>query len=346
MTQPDDTGVSGAEVPATPPPPPGLPPTPPVPPMPPVPPVPPEGSALLPDASPVPPEGSAPVPDAGPGTSAVPPVPPVPPEGSALLPDVPAVPLDVPRATRPGRVRRAVLRWTAAALVFGAFGTAAAYAVTQPDRTRIPGLTTPGDGRWAYPTPTLPLLPAGSPRPLAEANDAGRHYADLRSLLLPLPKGAVEDRAVRGDSGWVSTKDFAARASDDPDLLALDLKDHGLRHIAGEGWTTPDHVRTQVYLLQFISAAYATSEGQLTMAPLKGADSADRDTSVTDPSLPSTIAISAYGQPGDAPGSTKAMRYAWIESGDTVALVVQSGADPEPEVPFRQTVRLQAQLLG
>ncbi|MFD0529335.1 hypothetical protein ACFQ1I_24460 [Kitasatospora arboriphila] len=95
-------------------------------------------------------------------------------------------------ADRP-RSRATLLRWGAAALVLLLSGTGAALAVAAPDRTDIPGLATPNDGRYAFPPLTLPPLPSGKPAP-DDAASYGRHFADLRGLLLPLPEGAVPER--------------------------------------------------------------------------------------------------------------------------------------------------------
>ncbi|MFI6447264.1 hypothetical protein [Kitasatospora sp. NPDC050543] len=97
------------------------------------------------------------------------------------------------RAERRARARRrwlAAARWSAAVLVLGLTGTAAAIGVTTPDRTDLPGLATKGDGRYTYPQlvlPPLPPLPSGRSTPGPQ--DA-RHTADLRLLLLPVPKEA------------------------------------------------------------------------------------------------------------------------------------------------------------
>ncbi|MFD0069146.1 hypothetical protein ACFVJ9_50590, partial [Streptomyces sp. NPDC127574] len=45
------------------------------------------------------------------------------------------------------RVLRAVLRWTAATVVFAAVGASAAYGITRMERTDVPGLATEADGR-------------------------------------------------------------------------------------------------------------------------------------------------------------------------------------------------------
>lgn len=88
----------------------------------------------------------------------------------------------------------AALRWTAAAVVFGALGTTVAYAVTDRDRTDIPTLATQGDGRWTYPPLARPTLPVGAEAPFSAGNRGQIHYADLEQLLLPAPEEAARTR--------------------------------------------------------------------------------------------------------------------------------------------------------
>ncbi|MFI0900840.1 hypothetical protein [Streptomyces sp. NPDC020983] len=292
------------------------------------------------------------VPVAG-ASAAVPgPVPPV-----AVLPPAPAYP---PPAYPPGaqavaaaprrmgprvRVR---LRWTAVVLVFAVFGAATAYAVARPERTRIPGLRTPDDGRWTYPALALPQLPGSRPRPFdATGNPAAVHYADLRALLLPEPRGAVDDTALPGTKGWLPPATYlATRPDGDGPQQEAALKDGGLRHIAARGWTMPDGTRGQVYLLQFISRAYAGRylQGQGSTPP-KGVSAGEKDTAPGDLAHPEGTAVHAFGE--KAPYGTEMTRYAAVGAGDTVAVVVltrKGGAVPEQA--FTQTVVLQAQMLG
>ncbi|MFF7158714.1 hypothetical protein [Streptomyces sp. NPDC008139] len=149
----------------------------------------------------------------------------------------------------------------------------------------MPGLKTPDDGRRTFPPLALLKPPAGKPGALdTGVNPSGRHYADLRSLLLPLPEGAVE----------------------------------------------------------------------ATMLP--GVDSKEGDDSVESGSLsvpvPVTVPVTASAYAQTPPYDDTATRYAFVHAGDTPALVVRSTGRQvavkrgTPAVPFRQTVRLQAQLLG
>jgi hypothetical protein len=183
----------------------------------------------------------------------IPPMPEAPPPVPASEPPVPV------RVRKDRRVLRAALRWTTAVVVFAAAGAGTAYGITQMKRTDVPGLATASDGRWDYPVITRPPLPSGSPGPFATDNKTNAHYADLRALLLPAPKGAKADASLRGTDGWLPTKTFLAQYTDtaEREELGQKLTDDGLRHIAARGWTTPDGTQTRIYLLQFSTAVAA-----------------------------------------------------------------------------------------
>ncbi|MEU9405266.1 hypothetical protein AB0E08_06120 [Streptomyces sp. NPDC048281] len=155
-----------------------------------------------------------------------------------------------------------VLRWGSAVAVFVAVGCGTAYGITGLDRADVPGLGTHTDGRWAYPVLVKPPLPSGSPGPNDDArNPAGTHYADLRALVLPAPKGARADASLNGTDDWLATETFLKEFSLAPDRedVAQRLTDNGLRHIAARGWTTDDGTHTRVYLLQFDTGAATRS---------------------------------------------------------------------------------------
>ncbi|MFK0193876.1 hypothetical protein [Kitasatospora sp. NPDC090308] len=98
-------------------------------------------------------------------------------------------PAEAPAGARTGSDRRRGWQVGAAVLLTLVTGAATAVLVTLPDRTDVPGLATPNDGRYAFPELTLPPLPAGASAP--SDYKVRTHAADLRGLLLPLPKGAV-----------------------------------------------------------------------------------------------------------------------------------------------------------
>jgi hypothetical protein len=250
-------------------------------------------------------------------------------------------------------VLRAVLRWTAALAVFAAVGSATAYGITRMERTDIPGLATESDGRWPYPVLTRPPLPSGSPKPFAETNKAGAHYADLRALLLPAPEGAEADEALRGKEGWLATDDFLKEyrdATERPELRQK-LVDHGLRHIAARGWTTEDGTHTRIYLLQFDTAAIVDELRNRHLAPYSAPGYAVRGTEevVADDGFPARAEIndllySVYVEP--EPYGAEQVRQAYLGAGDVLAVVVQSREGGAGAVPFQQTVALQSQLLS
>lgn len=250
---------------------------------------------------------------------------------------------------RDRRGLRAAVRWTAAVVAFAALGGATAYAVTQPERTEIPGLRTPDDGRWTYPALKVPKLPAGAPRPLdGDHNRPRRHYADVRGLLLPVPAGAKVDKTFPGATGWLPTRDFLeVYTEDDRKELTGTLEQNTLRHIAARAWTMGDGTRAEVYLLQFETSGYSSDvkDKLVVDGTLAKAETADYDTDwdstlLRDPELH----LSVYGE--EKPRGAEHVRFGYIQAGDVLALVVFSKAGTQPAVPFHQAVLLQAQLLG
>ena len=291
-------------------------------------------------------------------TEQTPPPPPV-------LPDMPTAPPGPPpaagtgetppRAGSPKRPRpklRAALRWTSAVLVFGTLAGGVGYGLTLPDRTHLPGLTTESDGRWTYPELRRPALPAGAPRPLAERNNARSHLADLRDLRLPAPAGARPDKALAGDDGWLPMKALLQEfAPDDRDAVEEALVDNSCRHITARGWTMPDGTRTRIYLMQFNTGALVeyVHGDFLSSGTVPTAAFAEAPESVLDESWPGSAGaenttINVFEETG-APGKRQA-RHAYILAGDVLALVAQSRPGTAPDVPFRQTLILQNQLLG
>ncbi|GAA0921219.1 hypothetical protein [Streptomyces thermoalcalitolerans] len=265
-------------------------------------------------------------------------------------PDSPAAPEPSPRKDR--RILRAVvLRWIAAVVVFAATGAGTAYGIAALDRTDLPGLATASDGRWDYPRIVKPPLPSGSPGPFAEDNVAGVHHADLRALLLPAPRGATEDKALRGKDGWLATKDFLAEYArrEDRKKFGQDLTDHGLRHIAARGWTTQDGTHTRIYLLQFNTAAlvhHLADEGLTgydgTYA-VRGAQTLVHDIGFPYGAEVDEILYSVYTE--TMPYGAEQVRQAYLIAGDTLAVIIQSRKGTVAAVPFQQTVALQGWLL-
>ncbi|MFG2173595.1 hypothetical protein ACGFMO_19860 [Streptomyces niveus] len=274
-------------------------------------------------------------------------------------PAAPGGPAPVPEPTprrRPAALF-AALRWTAAAVVFGALGTTVAYAVTDRDRTDIPTLATQGDGRWTYPPLARPTLPVGAEAPFSAGNRGQIHYADLEQLLLPAPEGSRPDPALAAGKGGKSrvpvSRFLQEYAEDTRGSMAADLRDNGLRHIAARGWTmTDDGTSTRVYLLRFNSSASQLFFFGTYLRGTKDAPQRLRD--VEKLSSAQDHGYEAAGVTGTdtyfydeiAPRGPVHVRHAYTTAGDTVALVVQSRKGSLPAVPFDQTVILQNQLLG
>ncbi|MFD9330719.1 hypothetical protein [Streptomyces sp. NPDC060065] len=303
--------------------------------------------------SPVPVEDQVPVADQPPAEASAE----APAQTPVPLPPMPEAPPavvfePVPPVKKDRRVLRAVLRWTAAVVVFAAVGTSAAYGITRMERTDVPGLATEPDGRWEYPTISKPPLPSGSPGPFAEANTAGAHYADLRKLVLPAPKGAKADAALRGEDGWLPTKTFLAEyaTKDGRETVGQLLTDYGLRHIAARGWTTADGTHTRIYLLQFGTAAVADELLSQELVSYDTPQYAARGTETVTTYTgfrPSALVtdVARYSYVETKPYGPEQVRQAYLSAADTIAVVLQSRKGTAKAVPFQQTVVLQSQLL-
>lgn len=232
---------------------------------------------------------------------------------AAALPVAPARPR---RRLRDRRGLRAAVRWTAVVLVFGALGAATAYGVTQPERTKIPGLRTPDDGRWTYPALKLPKLPEGAPRPMDGAhNPAARHYADPRTLLLPALAGAKLDTSFLDRAGWLPTADFVKvfqktyRAE-----LTRTLEQETLRHVAARAWTAQDGTRTEVYLLQFASQPYAfgvITDLEISGTPVQAGTTA-RDRHWDSDAVPDDQTVAVFEE--TAPRGPQHVRVAYVQA--------------------------------
>lgn len=315
----------------------------------------PAGPSPVPETAPPAPTQAPPVP----GTEPAPPAPPVP--GTEPVPPVPDtepaadVPLTgpAPSVPRDRRKLRAVLRWTAAVVVFAAVGTGTALGITTQERTDVPGLSTLSDGRWDYPKLSRPELPAGAPLPLVQENPGEIHYADLEQLLLPAPAGGRPDPDLGGERSRVPVDRYLVEyAADHREALREHLTEGGLRHIAARGWSMPDGTSARIFLLRFHTSALA---GYFFEAQMGGApDTTLRPTGVEEMSsfdiayaneaeVPST---ERYVYDEAEPRGPVHVRHAYITAGDTIALVVVSRKGTAPLVPFHQTVVLQNQLLG
>ncbi|MQY13130.1 hypothetical protein SRB5_32710 [Streptomyces sp. RB5] len=267
------------------------------------------------------------------------------PEPEPAPPAEPAAP--APCAGR-RRVLRAVARWTCAVLAFAGAAAGTAHYVTGKERADLPGLATEDDGRWDFPPVRLPALPASRPGPFAGSNPAHIHHADLRTLLLPAPKGAEAVKGLPGRGGWLSLTDFTKLYDEDDRAdLAGPLREAGLRHIAATGWTMPDGTRTRIYLLRFGGEPAATDAANSLYGlsdPLPGdARLAQTDKTWTEDGVRDKVAREVFDE--EAPVGDVHLRFAALRAGDVVGLVVQETEGVSEAVPFHQTVILQSRLL-
>ncbi|WP_234314387.1 MULTISPECIES: hypothetical protein [unclassified Streptomyces] len=269
----------------------------------------------------------------------------------------------VPAPPKDRRKLFAVLRWTAAVVVFATVGAGVAYGITQPDRTDIPGLSTEDDGRWTFPTLSQPALPAGAPVPQGPDNKDGTHYAQLDGLLLPAPVGSKVDDAVKVDKdGKVSPDTFLEEYTPESrEKLKQSLEWDGLRQIAGRGWTTADGTRTHVYLLRFHSSGFVDAfKGCDSNAQLNGVSALDLDdvwSKAKNTQMNSTTLdfpgaanfdgtdLSVYQEVKPFLGEEQS-KIGCLRTGDVLGMVIQTRKGEVAPLPFHQTVILQSQLLS
>jgi len=283
-----------------------------------------------------------------------------PPAGDAWA--VSAEVLSSEEARKPRRV--ALLRWGAAALVLLLSGTAAAVAVTAPERTKIPGLETPNDGRYAFPQLTLPPLPSGKPAPHASGSD-GRHHADLRQLLLPAPRGAslsaaspaaspapstsisatpTATAAAADAADWVPCTSYAARDKDPAKFNAL-LAENACRAATKRVWTTPDGTRTEIWLLRFGSLVEAGAFYlRMNQGDLKDVPGLEYAYLSIAPSVDGTSST-AFTKTTAGSKNEPVGRVAYVQANDIAAAVVMTNPQGVPVQAFRQVTILQNNML-
>ncbi|OLE20509.1 MAG: hypothetical protein AUG49_24885 [Catenulispora sp. 13_1_20CM_3_70_7] len=236
---------------------------------------------------------------------------------------------------------RLVVRYGSALVVAAAVAAGTAYGVTVPQRTDVPFLATPSDGRYDFPALARPLPPVGKPAPGDDANAGQVHYGDLRRYLLPAPKGAV----VKED-GWEPVTDFLS-AIQSP-VMPGRFYDAGLRRIAWRGWTTPDGQHTVVELLQFPDhdAAFTSEDVLKTWAPPKVGKREDGPPVVTVPAfgdLTQEVAMRKFDEVDGLPGQVE--RRAVFRDGDVVAIVTTTAPKLVGDLPTDQVLLLQAEML-
>jgi hypothetical protein len=231
--------------------------------------------------------------------------------------------------------RRVPWRWLGALVTAGAVGVGCAFAVMAPQRTDLPGLKTPSDGRYTFAALSLPTLAPGQAAPGDPSNLGGQHLADIRKLLLPAPQGAVSDHALTLADGWLPLAD-SLKLTWSPSAQ-VDFGHYGWRHTAAESWKTTDGAETKIYLLQFDSAANAAL-AQPTLEDMTG----EPDGATT-----SSFNLSA-AQSLDYYRSVKGPTTTWYGIAlihDTVLEIVYTEPTPVGFAPFQQEFSLQAQLL-
>ncbi|MFJ4091356.1 hypothetical protein ACIPYS_07200 [Kitasatospora sp. NPDC089913] len=291
-----------------------------------------------------------------------------------------AAPEDGERAARRSRRRRAAVRWSAAVVVCALAGTGTALAVTAQERTDLPGLATPKDGRYTFPALVLPQLPSGQPAP---KENKGRHTADLRALLLPVPAeagGSLVPAAVPGVGSSASpsapgsasasptgspsassaapsgaTPSAAAPVGRVPcEAITADWKDPGAlralllqkacRDAAVREWTAADGTRTQIRLLSFGSQAEAWPLFDKLRRTGEPKDSsggvATGDTQGWDTVFGVDLATR------EVPGSPAATRIAFLSAGNVTGVITMTNPKGVPTAAFRQVVTLQSDLLA
>ncbi|MFE6866198.1 hypothetical protein ACFVFS_06545 [Kitasatospora sp. NPDC057692] len=301
------------------------------------------------------------------------------PPADGLLTDVP--PADEGRTARSTRRRKAALRWGAAAVVCALAGTGSALAVTAPERTDLPGLATKGDGRYTFPPLVLPPLPSGKAAP---KENKSRHAADLRGLLLPVPKEAggslvpaafpppaatpsastsvgATASATSSASPAVSPStgatpgavadpivcDAFADAQKDPAAVRSVLFQNACRAAAVREWTADDGTRTQIRLLAFGSSF----EGRSAFTGLRD-NAAPKDVpelaAFTPPDWDTVFDVNfaVFVARPSAPGAESTVRLAYLSAGDLVGVVTMTNPKGVPAAAFRQVATLQSDLLA
>ncbi|MFB8237069.1 hypothetical protein ACFC58_11025 [Kitasatospora purpeofusca] len=299
--------------------------------------------------------------------------------GPAVGESAAATPEDGERTALRARRRRAAVRWGAAVAVCALAGTGTALAVTAQERTDLPGLATPKDGRYTFPALTLPQLPSGKAVPKENTN---RHAAPLRGLLLPVPVeagGSLTPSAAPAAGGRGSASpspspsapatesatpsgtpsasgtplaggaedrvacDAVAAEWSDPGVLRALLLQHACRDATVREWTAADGTRTQIRLLSFGSRAEAWPlfDRLQTRGALKDAPALEHGDTTGWDAVPGVEL--AVRELSGAPSGT---RVALLSAGDVTGVITMTNPKGVPTAAFRQVVTLQSDLLA
>lgn len=246
-----------------------------------------------------------------------------------------ALPSELLEAEQKAPRRRIRPRTVVAAGIALVTGVAAAVAVTLPARTDVPGLRTPNDGRYAFPALVLPPLPSGK----GEPSKMGRHYADLRGLVLPPPKGVTAPPASRG-----SCTDFAALYQD-ANKVAEALAEDPCRDVARETWTAKDGTKTDIWLLQFGAKAEQDHVFSATSSlDLKNPSGLQASTGLTVPEVSVYNYLRGTAQTA-GPKHEPVGRMAVVGEADVMVVVVMTNPNGVPVQAFSQVTLLQDQML-
>ncbi|MFD8320654.1 hypothetical protein [Kitasatospora purpeofusca] len=305
--------------------------------------------------------------------------------GPAVGETVVAAPEDAERTALRARRRRAAVRWGAAVVVCALAGTGTALAVTAQERTDLPGLATPKDGRYTFPVLALPQLPSGQPAP---KENKGRHAADLRSLLLPVPTeaggslaaaaapaapapagsgSASASPAAPGSTSTAATPtgtpstSSAAPVGQAPvgrvscEAITADWKDPGplralllqnaCRDAAVREWTAADGTRTQIRLLSFGSQAEAWPLFDTLRRTGEPKDSSGGVRTGDTQGWDTVFGVDLATR--EVPGSPAAgTRIAFLSAGNVTGVITMTNPKGVATAAFRQVVTLQSDLLA
>jgi hypothetical protein len=173
---------------------------------------------------------------------------------------------------------------------------------------------------------------------------AHRHYADLRSLVLPAPlAGKKAAPATPADSAgcadYAKLHDATANVSV---LLATDA----CRAAATRSWTAQDGTRTEDWLLHFGSQAEAREFYDSLCADGSPVAVPHAVTGVNDFTLGAEQI--AYTRTTNTAGGANqpVAKVAYLYAGDVVATVLMTNPQGVPSQAFHQVVTLQSDLLG
>ncbi|MCX4683463.1 hypothetical protein OG401_03935 [Kitasatospora purpeofusca] len=296
-----------------------------------------------------------------------------------------AAPEDGERTALRARRRRAAVRWGAAVVVCALAGTGTALAVTAQERTDLPGLATPKDGRYTFPALVLPQLPSGQPAP---KENKGRHAADLRTLLLPVPTeagGSLVAAAAPGAPAPAGSGSASASVSPaapgsasaspaatpsasssapvgptpvgrvsceaitadwkDPGTLRALLLQNACRDAAVREWTAADGTRTQIRLLSFGSQAEAWPLFDKLRRTGEPKDSSGGVQTGDTQGWDTVFGVDLATR--EVPGSPAAgTRIAFLSAGNVTGVITMTNPKGVPTAAFRQVVTLQSDLLA